>query len=247
MPNIGVNIISSVRRALPILSNGKQINLNSLRFSYKSPYILDALPQNIDKNTLSFLEGRKLKNACECLDNPDILKRWNLMYGKNAVQTGFNQKEMDALYRKAFPNIKIPTDANCDALAYLGQLPEKIGCQYDAHGLAKMTITEQLKQLNKLLTKGIDKSKPFHTAPLICNNGTYLGAAGGAYKDGSFILLSKKGGSLLSDGIETVIVNDAYYKIIDDLAKKFPNINFERADKCLKYFESKESVLNFLG
>jgi len=68
--------------------------------------------------------------------------------------------------------------------------------------------------------------------------GAGLGTSGGhAYRDGSFIIASGKNKTLLDNGIEHVIVNDAYYNVIDDLARKFPNINFVKADVAAEYFE----------
>ena len=100
-------------------------------------------------------------------------------------------------------------------------------------------MPDQLRQLNGLLTKGIDKSRNFYTAPLAgkAGVGAGLGTGGGhAYRDGSFIITAGKDKSLISDGIENVIVNDAYYPIINDLRLKFPKINFVKAEDAVQYF-----------
>ena len=107
----------------------------------------------------------------------------------------------------------------------------------------KRQISEQLKELNKLLTNGIDKTKNFFTAPLalpaevIQGAGAGLGTAGGcAYRSGSFILVGEKSKLIEESGIKHVIVNDAYYNIINDLQRRFPEVNFVRADKATEYF-----------
>ena len=85
----------------------------------------------------------------------------------------------------------------------------------------------------------IHKDRPFFTAPLSCDPklGSGLGTGGGhAYRDGSFILVSDSGKSLCTDGIKHVIVNDAYYHIISDLRRRFPKVNFVRADEAVEYF-----------
>ncbi|MDR1327054.1 MAG: hypothetical protein LBJ74_01465, partial [Heliobacteriaceae bacterium] len=115
--------------------------------------------------------------------------------------------------------------------------------KFDAHGVTKWGVTDQLKQLNNILTHGIDKNRPFCTAPLAVSSknaagaGAGLGTAGGhATRDGSFIIVSGKGKTLTNDGIEHVVVNDAYYSIISDLQRKFPKINFIKADRAAEFF-----------
>ena len=128
-------------------------------------------------------------------------------------------------------------------MVYLNLLPNEIGSKFDAHGLAKISVTQQLKDLNKLLTEGIDSSRNFYTAPLTVNSkdaagvGAAMGtASGAAYRDGSFIIVGDKSKLLQDSGIRHVIVNDAYYNIIEDLQKKFQDINFVRADNVVEYF-----------
>ncbi len=168
------------------------------------------------------------------------LSKMDIPSGNNQVGSpGFSEAEFSELYKKAFPNIKVPTDVNCDAMVYLNELDPQVGKNFDAHGIAKISTTDQLKQLNDLLTNGIDRTKNFSTAPLVneMEFGAVMGAPGGhAYRDGSFIIVAGKGKSLINDGIETVIVNDAYYAIIDDLQAKFPQVKFVRADEATTYF-----------
>ena len=152
---------------------------------------------------------------------------------------GFNDAELSNLYKKAFPNVKVPTDVNIDAMVFLNDLDIEIASQFDAHGIAKVSVTDQLKQLNSILINGIDSSRDLYTAPLAAPKGVGagLGTGGGhAYRDGSFIIVSGKGKTLATGGIETVIVNDAYYSIIEDLRQKFPNIKFVKAEDAADFF-----------
>ena len=223
MGNIGKLIFNAVKKSYAITTDGVSRMPKGLKFDMKNPYILEALPENKIDEFVKF-DGQDLKTVCDILDNPQIRK-------------GFDEGELKALYKKAFP-YKVPADPNCDAMVYLCSLPESIGSKFDAHGLAKLGVTDQLKQLNNLLTNGIDKTRTFYTAPLVAPKGVGagLGTAGSAYRDGSFIIVADKGKSLVDDGIKHVIVNDAYYNIIDDLRRKFTDINFVRADKAAEYF-----------
>ena len=239
MANLGITILNAVKKSYPYLKNGLQTMPKNNKFSLLNPYILEAIPENAITN-LSIFEGKKLNTVCRILDNPDyseILRRYNQFCSR--YNKGFDGIELQNLYKKAFPNIKVPTDINNDAMVFLNGLDAKFGSQFDAHGIAKISITDQLRQLNELLAKGIDKNKNFYTLPLVekCKFGAVLGAPGGhAYRDGSFIITSGKGKTLVNDGIENVIVNDAYYSIIDDLKLKFPNINFVKAENAVEYF-----------
>ena len=235
---LGLIIFNAVKKAAPITLNGTSKLSKKIKFSLSNPYILEAIPETAVKN-LNIFEGKKLKTVCRILDSEnssEIIQRYQKLC--NHKTKGFSDNELRNLIKKAFPNIKIPYDINCDAMAYLGQLPESIGSKFDAHGLAKYSVADQLKQLNTLLTNGIDKSRKFHTAPLVGKQGVGagLGTSGSAYRDGSFILLGEKSKTLIENGIKHVIVNDAYYSIIDDLVAKFPDVSFVRADKVLEYF-----------
>lgn len=236
---LGSAILNAAKKAYPILTNGETAINKKIIFSTKNPYILEVLPEN-KITELAKLEGKKLDTVCRILDAEDSCRILNRYYGiiNSSKKGGFSEKELKLLYKKAFPKTKVPWDINNDAMIYLARLSESIGSKFDAHGLAKISVTDQLQQLNRLLTNGIDKNRIFYTAPLVSPKGAgaALGTAGGAYRDGSFILVSDKSKFLAEDGIKHVIVNDAYYSIIGDLQKKFPNVNFVRADKAVEYF-----------
>lgn len=151
---------------------------------------------------------------------------------------GFSEKEIRALGYKMARRVD-GEDLNQDALVYLGRLSGEIGEKFDAHGISKGFGHEQLGQLNSLLTKGIDNTRPFHSAPLTFKKENLAAVvalgAGGPYSTGSFIIVSDKGKPLTS-GIKHVIVNDQCYNLISDLENKFPHVNFVRADKLVEYF-----------
>lgn len=233
---LGIKLFNAAKKAYPLSASGKTLMPKKAVFSLKNPYILEAVPENRLKE-LQIFEGKKLNTVSRILDNQDydiILNRYK------KILSGFSEEEFKILYKKAFPNTKIPTDVNYDAFVFLNNLSPEIGSKFDAHGLAKIGVADQLKQLNTLLTKGIDKRKPFHTAPLVSKNnagvGAGLGTGGHAYRDGSFIVVGEKSKLIEESGIKHVIVNDAYYNIIEDLRKKFPKINFVRADESVEYF-----------
>lgn len=196
----------------------------SLKFDLKNPYILEALPEG-DIVKFSKYDGHDLEEVCNILDR---------------AKNGFDNGELKALYKKAFPSGKVTADVNTDAMVYLNGLSESVGSKFDAHGIAKISVTDHLNQLNRLLTDGIDPTRAFHTAPLVAPNsagvGAGLGTSGCAYRDGSFILVGDKGQLIEKSGIKHVIVNDAYYSIINDLQRKFPDVNFVRADNAVEYF-----------
>ena len=204
-----------------------------------------------DKGLFSAFLTKSLKSCVQ--DRTAILKKENKMLNSwksslvsrlNGQQTGFSKEELHKLCQKAFNGTKGPSGVNYDAFVYLNDLNPQIASRFDAHGLAKIGVSDQLSQLNNLLSKGIDKNRQFFTAPLAVADdaagiGAGLGTAGGhAYRDGSFIVAAAKDKKLAQDGIRYVIVNDAYYNIIDDLAKRFPNQQFIRADKAAEFFNA---------
>ena len=242
MIKLGTSIYNAIKRSRPILKDGSSCINPGQKLSLSNPYLLEVLPEN-ELKSFSWIEGKKLSTVSRILDRADsaeVLKRYNALCAKYRV-TGFNEAELQGLYKKAFAGGKVPKDPNLDAFVFLNNLDTKIASKFDAHGITKISVPDQLKQLNKILTRGIDKDKKFYTAPLAAEcpagAGAGLGTAGGhATRDGSFILVSGKSKMLTEDGIETVIVNDAYYKIIDDLKQKFPQVKFIRADKAADYF-----------
>jgi len=219
---LGFKIFNAVRKNFPLTTGGISTMPKNLKFNMNNPCILEVLPENRIGEFVKF-NGQDLQTVCKQLDN---------------VSKGFDRGELKLLWEKAFPAGKVPGDSNCDAIAYLSALPESICAKFDAHGIAKISIPNHLEQLNNLLTNGIDKTRTFCTAPLSGNPlaGSGLGCGGSAYRGGSFIVVGEKSKLLENSGIKHVIVNDAYYNIVEDLQQKFPDVNFVRADNAVKYF-----------
>lgn len=107
----------------------------------------------------------------------------------------------------------------------LMKIPKDVGSQYDAHGMAK-GLGNDLDNLQTLLKNGIDNKKPFYSGRL-SDEGHQS-----PFTNGSFVVTAGKGETLKANGIENVIVNDAYYHAIPDLQKEFPNVKFIRADEA---------------
>ena len=223
---------------------GTYIEKNNLKELYK------VFSQTGEKGLFNIFLIKAVKNGADSTAliqrENKILNVWkNNLFSKLSKQPeGFTKEEMSQLYQKAFNGSKVPTGVNYDAFVYLNNLNPQVASRFDAHGLAKIGVADQLAQLNNLLTKGIDKNRQFFTAPLAVADdaagiGAGLGTAGGhAYRDGSFIVVAAKDKKLAQDGISYVIVNDAYYNIIDDLAKRFPDRQFIRADKAADFFNA---------
>lgn len=248
---LGQTVVKAMERSFPEALNGTS-KMTKAVFSTTNPHILESIPDSYLSpegiKTLANLNGKDINKVGKFLDSvgetPQTLKTAINKYLNifKKPQNGINKTELQALYEKAFPNIKVPTGANEDAFVLLNQLSKESGSKFDAHGIAKNSVTDQLKQLNTLLCNGIDKNRTFCTAPLVAKTsgvGAGLGTGGGhAYRDGSFIVVADKGKTITQDGIKHVIVNDAYYNIIDDLAAKFPHVNFVKADSAAQYFEN---------
>lgn len=241
--NIFADIFNALKSKLPEKELSAYLENNNLKELYTE------FLKNGEKGLFSKFLHKSAQNASVGVENLQkenkILNGWkmNILQKLTAQIGAFSSEELNLLRQRAFGGVKVPSGVNYDAFVYLNGLNPEIACKFDAHGLAKGGVANQLEQLNNLLSKGINKSKDFYTAPLAVKDGAGIGAglgtAGGhAYRDGSFILVSGKNKSLSADGIEYVIVNDAYYKIFDDLVKKFPEQKFIRADEAADFFNA---------
>lgn len=107
---------------------------------------------------------------------------------------------------------------------------ETIGKYFEAHGIAK---TEQLKHLIYLLENGIDRDRPFYTAPFAipaedaAGAGASLGTSSGtAYKDGIAVLVGGYKQSITDGGIKHVFINDWVGEMVEPLRRAFPKYKF---------------------
>jgi hypothetical protein len=114
-----------------------------------------------------------------------------------------------------------------------------VGRAFDAHALAKVSISNQLTQLINLLDNGVDMNRGgLHTARLAKGPNDPPGPDFAGSAGGSFILLSEPGKSINEGGIHYVLVNDAYYDGIDRLQKAYPKVKFIRADQARNELKS---------
>lgn len=131
----------------------------------------------------------------------------------------------------------------------IADCPSSLGSQFDAHGIAKGTFKEQLNSFLKLLSKGIDKTRPFHTAPFMFDEkdkyaASALGTAGGAYKDGLAILSSDYHKNLSTNGVKIVLINDAAKDLIGPLSHLFLNIEFDKFSNAARALKRREIIAN---
>jgi hypothetical protein len=147
-----------------------------------------------------------------------------------------------AIYRKNLRNEEFsfgsgPKQGNVtvDLMSARQEISPDIGKRFDAHGIAKGSVAEQLESLNRLLTKGPDPSKTLHTTKLRLSERDEIAAAaaigaGGPYSNGGFIIVSHPD-KMIADGIAGVLVNEHFYEAIPVLRLRFPEVKFIRADE----------------
>lgn len=104
------------------------------------------------------------------------------------------------------------------------KISPEIGEQYDAHGIARGTLMDQLVSLDNLLTNGISGDRTLHTAYL-------RGRAEGQiqehlYDMGGFIIIGPAGGKIHEDGIVAVLYNEHFAPARPILQARFPKVKF---------------------
>ena len=244
------------QRDIDNLSPEESFVLGKLKTAYEEfkkenpdkPFSFD-FAKNIDKSVYNNLAQRLSFNVLECWrktkdqENANAIRK-ELGIPEQEIKTDGGQKTEDLAditnaYKKVYfekrntlrddlflvahgvdPETNIPFEL----------VPGEIGSKFDAHGIAK---SDQLEKLLQLLTKGIDDSKPFYTAPFEIPNdvkalmGPALGTGGGtAYKDGLAVVTSGYNEELIKSSIKYVFINDVYKKLVEPLSKKFPQYNF---------------------
>lgn len=121
------------------------------------------------------------------------------------------------------------------------RFPDKVkdGEFFEAHGIAKGKVSEQLFSLINLLKNGPDPNRPsLETTTYDAESDPH--AAGGANKNGEFVLLGPKRRRMsVADklNVETVFVNDSCINIIPDLQEMFPNVKFVARDDVQDFFD----------
>lgn len=107
------------------------------------------------------------------------------------------------------------------------------GRHFDAHGISKNSLWDQLSSLLALLRNGIDSHRSFHSAPFEIPDeykrwaGAWLWTSWGTcYKDGLAIVVWWYKKKLLWDGIKYVLINDIFEDLLPILIQNFPKYKF---------------------
>jgi hypothetical protein len=241
--------IESERSLLPLLEKILQVGIDEYSKKIKDSKEdiknrKDQIPEKSEKK--EFIQEEK-KEVVE--EENEYLKAINKIYNKIGLERRSHLSE--DLFAVAHG---IDPETN---LLLFEPISGEIGMKFDSHGIAK---SEQLKKLLELLTKGIDCSKPFYTAPFEVPNeirvlmGPGMGTSGGtAYKTGLAVVTSGYNEKLIEDGIKHVFINDVYKDLVEPLSKEFPQYNFhllsqqkqvmeDEYSKQIKDPENKDSV-----
>ena len=120
----------------------------------------------------------------------------------------------------------------------------EIGECFEAHGISNGSVWKQYQLLINLLEKGIDPTRSFYTAPFslqpqnILLDLAYGGCQNGCVKNGIAVLVSapfKK----LTEGIQTVFINDYMSFLIKPLSKKYHSVAFYRLSENIEVLTEK--------
>jgi N12 class adenine-specific DNA methylase len=154
-------------------------------------------------------------------------------------------------------NIRRVGDSVDDVLSYHGEMGIKadgsedpyetvdpsVGVRFDAHGLSKGTPDSQARQLDSLLSNGVDSSRDFFTAPFEVDKdkkaalAAGLGTAGGtARKNGVAVVTGGYGLSIKDGGIVNVFINDAMKELKAAVEAKYGkvyNVHFLSEQKAV--------------
>lgn len=108
------------------------------------------------------------------------------------------------------------------------KISPKIGEQYDAHGIARGTLMDQLVSLDNLLTNGISGDRTLHTAYLRGRAESQIQEH--LYDMGGFIIIGPAGGKIHKDGIAAVLYNEHFAPARPILQARFPRVKFISAN-----------------
>jgi hypothetical protein len=120
--------------------------------------------------------------------------------------------------------------------ATIGQFNDAVASgaeRYQAHGMAKASPTEAIRNLISIFRGGLKENKTLYTAPLVLgeeNRGaaSAMGTASGeAYKDGPFTLVAREKNSDIKsvDDIGAILVNEQLGdKIVEHMKSLFPGV-----------------------
>lgn len=179
----------------------------------------------------NFLSVRVLQDVIQQIQKQKLLSIMNEWYPKNRNSFGDTFFEVS---HWILPSEDVFEKINDD-----------IGFHFDAHGIAKWGIFQQIESLENILSKWIDTTRKFYTAPFSVPK-SYQSMASGmwtisgtAYKDWAFVLVSWYDKSLDKDGIEIIFVNDGIDVLLPYLREKYPKYTFHLLSEQKQVLEHK--------
>ncbi len=156
-----------------------------------------------------------------------------------------NKDSFDQIVNAAYTQLKNPDQSalGLHALAFhRSELPTEIGKRFNAHGISKGRLDDQLRSLLNFLDNGAQGSRLYQNL-LKSNTETqtaFAAGASGPYDTGGFIILGQPSPSFETipptihdpekgTNISAVLVNEPFYQAIPTLQQQYPNTRFIKA------------------
>lgn len=147
-----------------------------------------------------------------------------------------------------FDNGNVYSDYQKSIIHFLEQVPKEIQALYTGHGITRGSELEKLAAAISIIA---NKSIRGDTGQL--KDSIYLDT----YTKGDFVVLSRKGENLVDlnpdetgrnvpsfnfekawqANIGAFVIDVKYYPLVEELRKRFPNVNIIRANELPNYFE----------
>lgn len=115
------------------------------------------------------------------------------------------------------------------------KIPAEIGRRFEAHGIARGTLEDQIVALDNLLTNGVDRKRGFSTTVLRDPKREF--AQYHLYDFGGFIVVGPAGGTIMEDGITAVLVNEHFVGALPIFRRRFPHVTFISANDLPSAFQ----------
>lgn len=115
------------------------------------------------------------------------------------------------------------------------KIPAEIGRRFEAHGIARGTLGDQVVALDNLLTNGVDPKRGFSTTVLRDPEREFEQYH--LYDFGGFIVVGPSGGTIERDGIKAVLVNEHFVGALPIFRRRFPHVTFISANDLPSAFQ----------
>lgn len=115
------------------------------------------------------------------------------------------------------------------------KIPAEIGRRFEAHGIARGTLGDEVVALDNLLTNGVDPKRGFSTTVLRDPEREFEQYH--LYDFGGFIVVGPAGGTIREDGIKTVLVNEHFVGALPIFRRRFPHVSFISANDLPSAFQ----------